>query len=287
MHRNFTLMSFNDAYEEFVNYQLSWVKTWHPNHLVQFGLDFLEFAQNMIEPLPISQWGVNFTEDDYQNLKSGKDRRLITLWNAQSSFWAQRETPLTYCVFSGKLYELFANTKPKQLVSIGSGPGLYEIYWAHKLGRQSQIICTDISTGMTQEGIKNQKRYETLYGQPSTTLFKESDASQLFIGAKTQDAVISNNVLNWIPNWKKSLHEMHRVLKPGGVAVLSSRTKAPGITIKDEHIKPTPNIDYSELIDHIKRIFGKPLKEELFTLPYGLGQGGNMDQRYTFLLKKK
>ncbi len=75
------------------------------------------------------------------------------------------------------------------------------------------------------------------------------------------DLVISNHVLEHIPNYIKALKEVHRVLKPGGIAILQTpysnvlKYNFELSTIKTDYLK----LKYYGQEDHVRYFSGKQL----------------------------
>lgn len=289
MHQ-FRLQSFEAACTIFREQQLPLLQKKYSPISYTIGGEFLQFLSSMIVSSDPSTWGAAINKEDIIRARA-QEGLSDAIWNTQATFWAQIETPCTYFTFGGLFYEWLEGKKTDRILSVGCGPGLYEIFLSHKLNQKQLTIITgtDFSNGMVTEGTINKKRYRELYGSDSRTLFKQNDAN-IFQGIpdNSKDVVLSNNVLNWLPRWKKSLYEIHRVLKPGGWAIVSTRTEEPQITLTgQETIKPVPRIDPKELNAYMNRIFGTVEKLHIYEVPFGFGQGGNRDARFTYLLHKR
>ncbi|MCK6618197.1 MAG: class I SAM-dependent methyltransferase [Cyclobacteriaceae bacterium] len=57
---------------------------------------------------------------------------------------------------------------------------------------------------------------------PANETIRKEDATQISFFDETFDFVLANHILEHIPNYKKALNEIWRVLKPGGTAILQT-----------------------------------------------------------------
>ena len=112
------------------------------------------------------------------------------------------------------------------VVDVGCGPGWF---WAE--GRQAvadgiAIVLTDISRGMVREAVE---RVASLSGLSTSLTGAVADAQQLPFADHQFDIVFASHVMYHVPDPRLAVDEIHRVLKPGGRAVIS--------TNGDEHLK--------------------------------------------------
>lgn len=128
-------------------------------------------------------------------------------------FFAQAEKiRYKYHFYLPELFDWIAGQKPKaRLLEIGCGMGTDLIQLARR-----DLDVTGID--LTEEGINlAQKRFQ-LYN--ITAELKVDDAENLSFQDNTFDIVYSFGVLHHTPDTQKSIDEVYRVLKPGGLAVI-------------------------------------------------------------------
>lgn len=100
-------------------------------------------------------------------------------------------------------------------LDIGSGTGISTFELQRKIQNSGTIIGIDISSSMIEVAKRNasQQGFKDIE-------FRVGDAEQLDFPDSMFDLVLCNMTLHYLPNKKKSLMEMHRVLKPGGQVAL-------------------------------------------------------------------
>jgi SAM-dependent methyltransferase len=99
----------------------------------------------------------------------------------------------------------------ERVVDIGSGAGLDSLIAAKMVGPEGQVIGVDMTPAMLKRARKS--AIEAGLGQVE---FREGVAESLPVPDGWADVVISNGVLNLLPDKLAALREMARVLKPGG-----------------------------------------------------------------------
>ena len=101
----------------------------------------------------------------------------------------------------------YGDYKGKKVLEIGCGLGTMAMLWAKSGANVTAIDLSTNSVNMTK------KRFD-LFGLSGD--IRQSDARALEFGDATFDYAYSWGVLMLSPDLKKTLHEMMRVLKPGG-----------------------------------------------------------------------
>ena len=99
----------------------------------------------------------------------------------------------------------------ERVVDVGCGAGIDSLIAAKKVGSDGRVIGVDMTSSMLEKarhaahevGLKNVE-------------FREGYAESLPADEGWADVVISNGVLNLMPDKDATLTEMSRVLKPGG-----------------------------------------------------------------------
>ncbi len=97
-----------------------------------------------------------------------------------------------------------------RILELGAGTGLL---WGKNLGRlpeDAQVVLTDLSDGMLQTA------KETI-GDDNRFSFYDYDVDHLSFDDDSFDIIIANHMLYHVPDVKRTLHEVRRLLKPGGV----------------------------------------------------------------------
>lgn len=105
-----------------------------------------------------------------------------------------------------------ANIQPGQTVlDLGSGAGL-DVFTARAIvGETGRVIGVDMTPEMNKKARKNAKKL----GYTNVD-FLQGDIEDLPVDSETVDVIVSNCVLNLVPDKAKAFSEMYRVLKPGG-----------------------------------------------------------------------
>ncbi len=99
----------------------------------------------------------------------------------------------------------------ERVVDIGSGAGLDSLIAAKMVGPDGQVIGVDMTPAMLEMARKSAS--EAGVGNVE---FREGLAESLPAPSSWADVVISNGVLNLLPDKLAALQEMARVLKPTG-----------------------------------------------------------------------
>lgn len=102
------------------------------------------------------------------------------------------------------------------VLDLGSGSGMDSFIAALKVGASGRIAGVD----MTDEQLKKAEHLRKEH-QFDNVSFHKSYIENLPFPDKSFDAVISNGVINLVPNKEKVFAEISRVLKPGGRMVIA------------------------------------------------------------------
>jgi SAM-dependent methyltransferase len=97
------------------------------------------------------------------------------------------------------------------VVDIGSGAGMDLLLAALHVGRHGRAIGVDMTEAMRDRA----RRGAEQCGLTQVDV-RAGDATALPVDAETVDVVISNGVLNLVPDKRGTIAEIRRVLKPGG-----------------------------------------------------------------------
>jgi len=98
----------------------------------------------------------------------------------------------------------------ERVVDLGSGAGMDSLIAAKKVGPEGHVIGVDMTPAMLEKA--RQAAKETGLANVE---FREGYAEALPVDDGWADVVISNGVLNLMPDKAAALDEMSRVLKPG------------------------------------------------------------------------
>lgn len=106
----------------------------------------------------------------------------------------------------------FAKIKKGDLViDLGSGAGNDAFVARHETGETGKVIGIDFTPAMIEKARSNAE----LRGFNNVE-FREGDIEKMPVAANMADVIVSNCVLNLVPNKDGVLKEVYRVLKPGG-----------------------------------------------------------------------
>ena len=90
------------------------------------------------------------------------------------------------------------------------GTGAISIFIAQKCKR---LVATDFATGMLKKAAKKCRNY-------SNTTFKKADITNIKCKGGCFDKAVAGNVIHLLPEPEKALHELWRVVKPGGKIII-------------------------------------------------------------------
>lgn len=106
----------------------------------------------------------------------------------------------------------FAKIKKGDVViDLGSGAGNDAFIARHETGETGKVIGIDFTPAMIEKARQNNE----VRGFNNVE-FRQGDIEKMPITANTADVIVSNCVLNLVPNKDGVIKEIFRVLKPGG-----------------------------------------------------------------------
>lgn len=106
----------------------------------------------------------------------------------------------------------FAQIKKGDVViDLGSGAGNDAFVARHEVGESGKVIGIDFTPAMIEKARTNAE----LRGFNNVE-FRQGDIERMPITSNTADVIVSNCVLNLVPNKDGVFKEIYRVLKPGG-----------------------------------------------------------------------
>jgi SAM-dependent methyltransferase len=112
---------------------------------------------------------------------------------------------------TGNPFSLGKLSSGERVVDVGCGAGIDSLIAAKKVGPYGWVIGVDMTPSMLEKA-----RYAADEAGLKNVEFREGYAEFLPVDEGWADVVISNGVLNLMPDKDTALQEMSRVLKPGG-----------------------------------------------------------------------
>lgn len=101
--------------------------------------------------------------------------------------------------------------KGDTVIDLGSGAGNDCFVARHETGETGKIIGIDFTPMMIKKARENAKKLGY-----NNVEFREGDIDNMPVNDNSADVVVSNCVLNLVPDKQKVINEIFRVLKPGG-----------------------------------------------------------------------
>jgi len=146
-----------------------------------------------------------------------------------------KDLPLDISEFSlgcGNPVALADIRKGETVLDIGSGGGLDVFLASEKVGPEGKVIGLDMTEQMVEKARKNARK-----GNYTNVEFKLGEAENIPVKDNSVDLVMSNCVINLVPNKEKAYREIYRILKRGGRFVISDLVTEKEL---DESIRNNP-----------------------------------------------
>lgn len=106
----------------------------------------------------------------------------------------------------------FAKIQPgNTVIDLGSGAGNDCFIARKEVGETGKVIGIDFTPAMIERARENADKLGF-----NNVEFRQGDIEHMPVGGAVADVVVSNCVLNLVPNKKGVIREIFRVLKPGG-----------------------------------------------------------------------
>lgn len=101
--------------------------------------------------------------------------------------------------------------KGDTVIDLGSGAGNDCFIAREEVGETGKVIGIDFTPPMIEKAIQNAKKLGF-----TNVHFIQGDIENMPVASNTADVVVSNCVLNLVPDKEEVIKEIYRVLKPGG-----------------------------------------------------------------------
>ncbi len=111
----------------------------------------------------------------------------------------------------GKPFEAGAIKRGETVLDVGAGAGTDTLLASQMVGPAGNVIAVDMTDAMLDKLKANASRINA-----TNIVFIKANAEKLKLPENSVDLVISNGVINLVPNKNAAFREMYRALKPGG-----------------------------------------------------------------------
>ena len=111
------------------------------------------------------------------------------------------------------VYEALGTTRGDRIVDVGCGPGFYAAELLDQVGENGAVVGLDASPQMLAVAAHRCRAHANVD-------FLEADATSLPVDDAGFDRAVCVQVLEYVPDVDAGLREIHRVLRPGGRAVV-------------------------------------------------------------------
>ena len=151
-------------------------------------------------------------ENPHQGFHFHTGRTLVRLVEYEPE-WLEGipESSIEAFAGTGNPFSLGAILTGENVVDVGSGAGIDSLIAAKMVSPRGRVVGVDMTAEMRERA-----RTAAEEANLTNVEFRDGYAETLPVPNEWADVVISNGVLNLVPDKRAALSEMHRVLKPGG-----------------------------------------------------------------------
>ena len=151
-------------------------------------------------------------KDPQQGFHFHTGRTLVQLVGYASE-WLEGipESSIEAFAGTGNPFSLGAILTGENVVDVGSGAGIDSLIAAKMVSPGGRVVGVDMTAAM-----RARARAAAEEASLTNVEFRDGYAETLPVPDQWADVVISNGVLNLVPDKPAALSEMYRVLKPGG-----------------------------------------------------------------------
>ncbi len=185
--------------------------------------------------------GTNFTDEDKKRIREGITAKYSKVAvspegnfkypTGQAGLEGQHYDPeilkalpeeilSSYCGV-GNPFSLGPINKGEAVLDVGCGAGVDTLVAAMMVGPEGKVVGIDLTSEMLGRARANLEK--TSLGNVS---FQEGSAEDLPFPDESFDVVLSNGVINLIPDKPKAVREIFRVLKPNGRLMIADQILA-------------------------------------------------------------
>lgn len=137
------------------------------------------------------------------------------------------------------------------VLDLGCGSGAYSTEAAAAVGEEGLVYAADLQTGMLNQ-LRNKLKKEG--NKVSNVKVVKANAEELPFNSDKFDLVFLVDVLQEVPNRKKALSEIRRVLKPKGAVAITEYFMDPDFVFKAQTIRQCEKAGFKKI-----RTLGGPL----------------------------
>lgn len=263
---------------------------------------FLDFAAQMLRELGLfgqaANGAVSFGVDLDAPADTPAKELMRRAWNARAEQWAIIESPISYYLTMLTLVEHLRfdeRAKSQTLLSLGSGPGLYETFLGsfirQSIGRHQKIrlFAVDYARAMSARHQEILAHSYTPDGRRLTNVIPlTGDMTTLPLKSQSVDQVICNNALQWADDWQQVIAEISRVMRPTGIRTLYLFVHTHPMQVfsySGEKVFEFGSASVEEILDELEAHRFEIHKTRQLGGPQGTGQAGQGISRVFILAR--